>query len=141
MTFLWFWLHYRALEEISRKLPQAREELESAQEELIEVRREETSAASELNRRRTNLEERRVAMNANKSHSRVLDFLLTQKQEGQIPGIYGRLVSTSVLIVSRPINLLLYQEVNQNKLFQKITSKFPQYWPLYLEPYRFLYDL
>ncbi|KAG8264857.1 Structural maintenance of chromosomes protein 4 [Homalodisca vitripennis] len=80
-----------ALDELNRKLPGAREELESAQQELREVREEEANSAQDLNRRRTNLEERRVAMNANKSRNRVLDFLLTQKQEGHIPGIYGRL--------------------------------------------------
>lgn len=83
----------RALDEISRKLPGAKDELQKAERELAELRREETSASSELNRRRSTLEERRVAMNANKSRSRVIDFLLTQKEEGQIPGIYGRLVS------------------------------------------------
>uniref|UniRef100_A0A1B6M2T8 Structural maintenance of chromosomes protein n=1 Tax=Graphocephala atropunctata TaxID=36148 RepID=A0A1B6M2T8_9HEMI len=80
-----------ALDDLNKKLPGARQELASAQEELREVREEEASAAQDLNRRRTNLEERRVAMNANKSRNRVLDFLLTQKQEGHLPGIYGRL--------------------------------------------------
>ncbi|XP_054270748.1 structural maintenance of chromosomes protein 4 isoform X2 [Macrosteles quadrilineatus] len=80
-----------AVAELEVKLPKAREDLSQAQAELAQVREQEAIASQEWDRRRTTLEERRVAMNANRSRNRVLDFLLTQKREGAIPGIFGRL--------------------------------------------------
>lgn len=63
---------------------------------------------------RAQLEESRQAMSANRSRGRVLDALMKEKKNGHLPGIFGRLVNSS-----------LYLQVDHKKnIFIRITG-----WP------------
>lgn len=47
---------------------------------------------------RAQLEESRQAMSANRSRGRVLDALMKEKKNGHLPGIFGRLVNSSLYL-------------------------------------------
>lgn len=79
------------LKSLSAKLPAAEEELNSAQSELVDVKTKESSASEQLSILRSSLEEKRSSMSANRSRNRTLDFLYKMKEDGKLPGIYGRL--------------------------------------------------
>lgn len=80
-------------------MPTAEEEVQSAQTELVDVKKKESSASEKLSMIRTLLEEKRSSMSANRSRNRTLDFLYKMKEEGKLPGIFGRLVSSVNLIL------------------------------------------
>jgi hypothetical protein len=67
----------------------------------------------EYQNQRSQLEEKKQSMMTNRSRGRVLDFLMRQKDSGHLPGIFGRLVSNSVSILSPNFNtVILAQKIN-----------------------------
>ncbi|XP_063973177.1 structural maintenance of chromosomes protein 4 [Diachasmimorpha longicaudata] len=79
------------LEVFKKKIPKTEKSLKDASTELAEAKAQELNAATNLKRMRLQFEEQRSAMNASKSRSAVLDFLMQKKREGQLPGVIGRL--------------------------------------------------
>ncbi|XP_046426199.1 structural maintenance of chromosomes protein 4 isoform X1 [Neodiprion fabricii] len=73
------------------KIPATEKSLVEAQREFDMVKQRDISATAQLRNTRIRVEEQRSAMNASKSRNRVLDSLMQQKRQGNIPGIRGRL--------------------------------------------------
>lgn len=73
------------------KIPATEKSLAEAQKEFDTIKQRDLEATSRLKNTRIRVEEQRSAMNASKSRNRVLDALMQQKQQGNIPGIRGRL--------------------------------------------------
>lgn len=79
------------IEQLNTGIPETEKQLKDAQLELAQVRRNEAAASEELRTHRSQVEELRSSMQANRSRGRVLDALMEQKQLGYLPGIFGRL--------------------------------------------------
>ena len=79
------------LAELEQTLPGKEEELRQAETELVEVGSSAERARSKLHNMRAEYEEKRSAQMATKSGGKVLDALMQQKANGNIPGIIGRL--------------------------------------------------
>ncbi|XP_011309307.1 structural maintenance of chromosomes protein 4 [Fopius arisanus] len=79
------------LETLKKKIPKTEKSLNDARRDLAEAKAQELEAATNLKRMRLQFEEQRSAMNASKSRSAVLDFLMQQKREGKLAGVIGRL--------------------------------------------------
>jgi len=84
---------YSEIEQLNTGIPETEKRLQDAQLELDQVRKNEATASKELRAHRSQVEEVRSSMQANRSRGRVLDALMEQKQLGHLPGIFGRLVS------------------------------------------------
>ncbi|XP_044758906.1 structural maintenance of chromosomes protein 4 [Coccinella septempunctata] len=76
---------------LKTKIPLTEKSLRGASSELNAVRDEETRIRMEINKKRAHLEESRSSMNASKSKTKVLDSLMKQKEDGNCPGLFGRL--------------------------------------------------
>jgi len=81
------------IEQLNTGIPETEKQLQDAQLELAQVQKNEAAASKELRAHRSQVEEVRSSMQANRSRGRVLDALMEQKQLGHLPGIFGRLVS------------------------------------------------
>jgi len=92
------------IEQLNTGIPETEKQLQGAQLELAEVRKNEAAASKELRAHRSQVEELRSSMQANRSRGRVLDALMEQKQLGHLPGIFGRLVS---LILSTCLHIVV----------------------------------
>ena len=92
------------IEQLNTGIPETEKQLEDAKLELAQVRKNETAVSKELRAHRSQVEELRSSMQANRSRGRVLDALMEQKQLGHLPGIFGRLVS---LILSSCLHIVV----------------------------------
>ncbi|XP_004933572.1 structural maintenance of chromosomes protein 4 [Bombyx mori] len=81
----------RLLQELTTSVPADENMIGEMKTKLDGLKREEASVSSELRTLRIQLEESRQAMSANKSRGRVLDALMKEKRNGNLPGIFGRL--------------------------------------------------
>ena len=79
------------LAELEESLPEKEQELRKAETELTEVGNTADRSRSKLHNMRAEYDEKRSAQMANKSGGKVLDALMGQKSNGNIPGIIGRL--------------------------------------------------
>lgn len=79
------------MKNLSSSIPEKEKKLEDIQKELIDLRAEESQKSEERRKQQLSVEETRVAMNSNRGRGRVLDALMQQKAEGNIPGIFGRM--------------------------------------------------
>lgn len=84
---------FSEIEELNTGIPEAEKKLQEAQLELAQVRKDEAAVSAEFRTHRAQVEETRSSMHASRSRGRVLDSLMEQKQLGNLPGIFGRLVS------------------------------------------------
>ncbi|KAJ8708353.1 hypothetical protein PYW07_010478 [Mythimna separata] len=78
-------------QELSRTLPENEAKLSEVNNKLQRLKKEEGQIISEVRPLRAQLEESRQAMSANTSRNRVLNSLMTEKRNGRLPGIFGRL--------------------------------------------------
>ena len=92
------------IEQLNTAIPETEKQLQDAQLELAQVRKNEATASKELRAHRSQVEELRTSMQANRSRGRVLDALMEQKQLGHLSGIFGRLVS---LILSSCLHIVV----------------------------------
>lgn len=86
---------HRQLTQFDTKIPATERSLKQAQTEMDEAKAHEVQMNNQLKKLRMTFEEQRSAMQASRSQNRILDSLMREKREGRIPGIFGRLVSTS----------------------------------------------
>lgn len=86
---------HRQLVQLDTKIPATERSLKQAQKEMDEAKTHEVQLNTRLKKLRMSFEEQRSAMQASRSQNRILDSLMREKREGRIPGIFGRLVSTS----------------------------------------------
>ncbi|XP_026735290.1 structural maintenance of chromosomes protein 4 [Trichoplusia ni] len=78
-------------EELSTTVPSDERRLNEILNRIQALKQEETRVANEASTLRSQLEESRQAMTANRSRGRVLDSLMKEKRDGRLPGIFGRL--------------------------------------------------
>ncbi|XKL63421.1 hypothetical protein PGB90_005785 [Kerria lacca] len=76
---------------LQEELPKEEYILQKAEKDLTSTKTKISTISENLRKYQLHLEEKKCAMSANRSRSRVLDFLMQLKREGRIPGIYGRL--------------------------------------------------
>ncbi|XP_058121689.1 structural maintenance of chromosomes protein 4 [Anopheles ziemanni] len=79
------------LQTLEEALPIGKAELEAAQQKLVENGNEEKELRQQLRVVQGKLQEATSVMQSTRSHGKVLDALMRQKNEGRIPGILGRL--------------------------------------------------
>ena len=79
------------LKEFDQTLPAKENELIDAASELEKVTTSAEKAKERLQTLRYDYDEKKSAQNASKSHGQVHDALMQQKNNGNIPGIIGRL--------------------------------------------------
>lgn len=79
------------LKDIKQKLPAVEKSYKDALANLDRVKIEEAKIINDIKVQRVQLEETRSAQQATKSRGRVLDSLTQQKNEGNLPGLFGRL--------------------------------------------------
>ncbi|KAL1115663.1 hypothetical protein AAG570_005953 [Ranatra chinensis] len=79
------------LADLDLKVSAGEQQLEAARTELNSIKAKEPKALQELHRLRATLDEKKSSMQARTSRSKVLDFIMRQKQEGHLPGVFGRL--------------------------------------------------
>lgn len=80
------------MREHETSIPQLQAELTQKRQELDKNKRDEQKLAATIQTQRTDIEEKTRSMQASRSNNKVLDSLMRQKLEGNIPGILGRLV-------------------------------------------------
>ncbi|XP_067127627.1 structural maintenance of chromosomes protein 4 [Centruroides vittatus] len=80
-----------AINDIKKRIPDCEEKLEKYQIELSDILKQESFISSEVKVKRLRAEDARSAMNANRSRGKVLETLMRQKEQNNIPGILGRL--------------------------------------------------
>ncbi|KAL5490795.1 hypothetical protein EMCRGX_G015979 [Ephydatia muelleri] len=76
---------------IEKELPRRAQQLVKVQEELKPLVEADARLSQQLKATRTQVEDTRSSLQANRSRGNVLDALMQQKSSGAIPGIYGRL--------------------------------------------------
>lgn len=91
--------HKQQLGSFEAKIPATEKSLREAQKELLEVKAQEDEVNSRLKNMRLTFDEKRSAMQASTSRNRVINSIMTQKREGKISGIFGRLVSNTNIIL------------------------------------------
>ncbi|CAL7944659.1 unnamed protein product [Xylocopa violacea] len=79
------------LQTLENKIPLSEKELRNAQQELKVVKTKEIEKTAELKKNRTWYEEQKSALQANKSKNKIIQSLMSEKREGRIPGVFGRL--------------------------------------------------
>ncbi|XP_071608868.1 structural maintenance of chromosomes protein 4 isoform X1 [Heliangelus exortis] len=80
-----------AIKDIAVKLPQAEQELKEKEKKLEELERQESGVKNLVRNLRQKVEEAKSSLAQSRSQGKVLEALLQQKKDGNIPGIYGRL--------------------------------------------------
>lgn len=83
----------KILKELSKKIHLNEKSLEDDKAELEQLKNVEFGVCQALKTLRLKLEESRSSLQASRSRGRVLDSLIQQKKEGNLPGFFGRLVS------------------------------------------------
>lgn len=83
--------HTRTFGELKNKIPSTERSLTDAQKELHAVKQEEAVVINEIRKNRIRIETTTESMRASSSKNRVLSALLQQKQQGNCPGLFGRL--------------------------------------------------
>lgn len=78
-------------ERLNAHLPNDEQELNEARSRFDELKQEERTLLTNIRTIRGQLEESKQAMSANRSKGRVLNALMEEKRNGNIPGIFGRL--------------------------------------------------
>lgn len=79
------------LKELEKKIPATEKSIADVERRLNDVRAQEDEATQILRRKRVQFDEQKLSMQASRSRNRVLDALMTEKREGRLPGIFGRL--------------------------------------------------
>lgn len=87
----------KQVKELKQKVPQSDRILREAVEQLNVVKVEEARLITEIRQKRATVAETRSSMQASRSRGEVLDSLLQQKREGNCPGLFGRLVSRTII--------------------------------------------
>lgn len=77
--------------DLEKKLPNLEALFDKSRTELESINKRETEIAEEVRSIRRKVEESRSALEANKSRGKVIDFIMTMKTSGTMPGVYGRL--------------------------------------------------
>lgn len=95
------------LKSLDVKIPATKKSLAEAQKEFDLLKKRDIEASTRLKNTRIRVAEEESAMQANRSRNKVLDALMQQKRQGNIPGISGRLVSKNM-----KMNLLFYKVPN-----------------------------
>ncbi|XP_014288811.1 structural maintenance of chromosomes protein 4 [Halyomorpha halys] len=78
-------------ERLQKSVPTLESNLKTKQKELQDIKVEESRLLKELHQQRATIEEKKHSLNMSQSRNKVLDFLMRQKEEGRLPGIFGRL--------------------------------------------------
>ncbi|XP_044009833.1 structural maintenance of chromosomes protein 4-like [Aphidius gifuensis] len=79
------------MELLKNKIPTTQKLLDDAKNELNIIKKKETTLSDKLKNMRVIYHEKKCSMNANKSRNKVIESLMKAKNDGLIPGIYGRL--------------------------------------------------
>lgn len=79
------------VKEIQKRLPESQNIVEKAKQDLHQAAQTEEKSSSELRALRSKVEEARSSMQAAKSKGKVIDALMQMKNNGTLPGVYGRL--------------------------------------------------
>lgn len=79
------------VEKLKQSIPESEQKLKSANQKLLQVAPQLNEVEQQLRSQRYLLEEKRSAMQSSRSNNRVVDFLMEQKRNGNIPGVFGRL--------------------------------------------------
>ncbi|CAL4126837.1 unnamed protein product [Meganyctiphanes norvegica] len=79
------------VEKLKQAVPDSDQKLRAANQNLLQVSPQLGQLEQQLRSQRVLLEEKRSSMQSSHSHNRVLDFLMEQKRNGNIPGVFGRL--------------------------------------------------
>lgn len=80
------------VKQFSVKIPATEKSLKQAQNELNNVKQLEVESSGRLKQYRIKYDEQKSAMTASRTRGRVLDALMGEAQNGNIPGIFGRMV-------------------------------------------------
>ncbi|CAH1399854.1 unnamed protein product [Nezara viridula] len=78
-------------ERLQNSVPTLEKNLKIKQQQLQDIKVEENHLLKELHQQRAMMEEKKHSLNMSQSRNKVLDFLMRQKEEGRLPGIFGRL--------------------------------------------------
>ncbi|XP_052215756.1 structural maintenance of chromosomes protein 4-like [Dreissena polymorpha] len=81
----------KEVSDLERRLPSLEAAVEKAQHDYEVAVQREAELAEEIRTIRRTVEEGRSSMEANKSRGKVIDFVMSLKKAGTIPGVYGRL--------------------------------------------------
>merc|ERR1711962_1166402 len=81
----------KTLEELNKKIPQRSKELKSSEAEVQTVSGNHEQSRQRLNVMRSEFQEKKSSQSQAKSQGAVVDALMGQKRNGNIPGIIGRL--------------------------------------------------
>merc|ERR1712038_928024 len=81
----------KTLEELNKKIPTRTKELKSSETEVQAVSGNQEQSRHRLNLMRSEFQEKKSSQSQAKSQGAVVDALMGQKRNGNIPGIIGRL--------------------------------------------------
>ncbi|XP_011503398.1 PREDICTED: structural maintenance of chromosomes protein 4 [Ceratosolen solmsi marchali] len=81
----------KKLTAIDTKVPATEKSLQHAQKELDDLKVVENEVNERLRNTRIKYDEQKSAMQAGRSRNHILNSLMTEKREGRLPGIFGRL--------------------------------------------------
>lgn len=79
------------VEKLRQAIPENEQKLKEANQKLTQVAPQLNQLEQQLRAQRQVLEEKRSSMQSSRSNNRVLDFLMEQKRNGNLPGVFGRL--------------------------------------------------
>ncbi|XP_068201013.1 structural maintenance of chromosomes protein 4 [Palaemon carinicauda] len=79
------------IKRLQKEIPQKEKQLKESTQRLHQLLPEQQRVEEELRSLRVKLDEKRSAMQSSRSRGRVLDAIMEQKRNGNIPGIFGRL--------------------------------------------------
>lgn len=71
------------------------------EEELEQLMKMDNETREVVREMRQKVDEAKSSLSSNRSRGKVLDALMQQKKSGKIPGIFGRLVKNTNILISR----------------------------------------
>ena len=79
------------IQELQSLIPQDERESNDAQNQLRILKEQESKLVQNLRSKKAKLDEDRSAMQTARSSNRIVNFLMEEKQKGNMPGVFGRL--------------------------------------------------
>ena len=84
---------YRGLKQLDKEVPHLEGEFRKINEQVHKLRDSENKLREKVTKARDKYTEAQSSFAQNRNQNKVLSFLSRLKQEGKLPGLFGRLVS------------------------------------------------
>lgn len=87
------------LKELEERIPVSETKVKAIRNELATIQTDLPQLMINIQRSRASVEDARLTMQASHSRNRIVEALMSEKNKGRCPGLFGRLVSKSKYVL------------------------------------------